>query len=509
MANPNLTLPSGQVISGSDPNYAEYARQQGVNTPTPVQPPVQPTQPPIQSQQPQAPQGSVAIDGAKYDTRDKQQSAFTNIQPIGNTLYGTPRSPVVPDVIPQTDFGNALSSEQSAQMESTANQKVGFNEKQIGELNKANERRVAGTASDIDIKNLTYAEGKGWSPTEAKQEEVIEPSTTDKIFNLMGNLTQERINAKEKAMKDQDLMAKGEAIAIAQTLANKLRTDLQNQGILDIKKEDAIRSKPILTSQIQGQLSEMSREQKLDTMIMQNNYNNALVELQIAEGNYDRAREIVKETADDAYNMSVDKLNAMLFKNEIEDMAAQKLEKSLLEEREMALSGYVHIKSPESLKGLTEDQIYRDPVNGNIYMKPEPTVSRVMEINGVTYGFDDKGNKIVNYGPTGKGGGGGSSPTSNVDEAKSNAFQSARDYVKENSDKTPAELRVGLLALNAQSKTKLSVTEINAIIAEVEDNEKDNTSADVISQFLGKSKAEPLAESVEKKKNLFQKLFNL
>ena len=78
----------------------------------------------------------------------------------------------------------------------------------------------------------------------------------------------------------------------------------------------------------------------------------------------------------------------------------------------MALNGYVHIKSPESLKGLTEDQIYRDPVNGNIYMKPEPTVSRVMEINGVTYGFDDKGNKIVNYGPTGKGGGGGSSSPS-------------------------------------------------------------------------------------------------
>ena len=41
---------------------------------------------------------------------------------------------------------------------------------------------------------------------------------------------------KEKAMKDQDLMAKGEAI-IYRTLANKLRTDLQNQGILDIKRK--------------------------------------------------------------------------------------------------------------------------------------------------------------------------------------------------------------------------------------------------------------------------------
>lgn len=387
---------------------------QGVGNPTPITQAPQAPAPISSPQTPQAPQGSVAIDGAKFDTREKQQEAFTNIQPIGNTLYGTPRSPVVPDIISQTDFSNALSSEQSAEMESIANQKIGFNEKQIGELNKANERRVAGTANDIDIKNLTYAESKGWSPSEAKKEEVIEPSTTDKIFNLMESLTRERINAREKAMKDQDLMAKGEAIAVAQTLANKLRTDLQNQGIMDIKEQDVVRSKPILTSQIAGQLNEMSREQKLDTMIMQNNYNNALVELQIAEGNYDRAREIVKETADDAYNMSLDQLNAMIFKNEIEDKAAQRLDQSLQEERALALEGYVHIKSPESLKGLTEDQIYRDPVNGNIYMKPEPTVSRVMEINGVTYGFDDKGNKIVNYGPTVKGGGGGGGTTSDV-----------------------------------------------------------------------------------------------
>ena len=57
---------------------------------------------------------------------------------------------------------------------------------------------------------------------------------------------------------------------------------------------------------------------------MQNNYNNALVEQQ---GNYSKK---LKES--DAYNMSVDKLNAMLFKNEIEDMVS-KIEKSLLEER--------------------------------------------------------------------------------------------------------------------------------------------------------------------------------
>jgi len=34
-----------------------------------------------------------AISGAQYNTREKQQSAFSNIRPIGNTLYGIPNMP--------------------------------------------------------------------------------------------------------------------------------------------------------------------------------------------------------------------------------------------------------------------------------------------------------------------------------------------------------------------------------------------------------------------------------
>ena len=41
--------------------------------------------------QPTPPAGKVAIPGAQYDTREKQQSAFTGIEPVGNTLYGIPK----------------------------------------------------------------------------------------------------------------------------------------------------------------------------------------------------------------------------------------------------------------------------------------------------------------------------------------------------------------------------------------------------------------------------------
>jgi hypothetical protein len=38
------------------------------------------------------------IPGAQYGTREAQQAAYTNIQPIGNTLYGTPRINAMPTI---------------------------------------------------------------------------------------------------------------------------------------------------------------------------------------------------------------------------------------------------------------------------------------------------------------------------------------------------------------------------------------------------------------------------
>ena len=403
MEKKDIKLDNGQVISVNDPNYAEYASQ-GAN-----QPPVTPVAPTAPQAQPNAPSGSVAISGAEYNTKEKQQAGFTNIQPIGNTLYGIPK-PVVPGILPQQDLTNAMNSEVLETKGAEASNNIGFNEQQIAGLNAANLRTIQGKATEADIKNLDYAKGKGWTPTEAKTETlqpasagvIGEPtpakSTTDQIFEMMFNMGNLRAEAKAEAAKDQDLMGKGEAIATSSTLVNKLRTELQNKQIYDIKDQDVVRAKPILTSQIAGQLSEMSREQKLDAMIMTNNYNNALVELQIAQGNYDRAREIVNETADDVYNASVDQINALQFKNQIETIEADRLKENLTYERDLSMAGYVHLKSPEDLKGLKESEIFRDPVSGRMYLKPEPTVSQIMEVNGRQVGIDDKGNIIKDFG---------------------------------------------------------------------------------------------------------------
>lgn len=50
----------------------------------------------IKSQVKQPPVGAVPIPGAQFNTREKQQAGFSNIQPIGGTLFGVPRAPKIP-----------------------------------------------------------------------------------------------------------------------------------------------------------------------------------------------------------------------------------------------------------------------------------------------------------------------------------------------------------------------------------------------------------------------------
>ena len=42
--------------------------------------------------------GFTAINGAKFNTKEAQQANFNDIQPIGNTLYGVPKTPTSTDI---------------------------------------------------------------------------------------------------------------------------------------------------------------------------------------------------------------------------------------------------------------------------------------------------------------------------------------------------------------------------------------------------------------------------
>jgi len=392
-------MPNVNDYNWTDPATGK-ATAPGVGNPTLKASPPAPTTKPNEA---------VAINGAEFNTSEKQKENFTDIQPQGNTLYGVPKaptSPVLPDVISQSDFDTSMSAEKLSEVTNQAKSLTNFTPEQTKSLDTLNAKIETGyEPTQTDINNLDYAKTKGYvynPSTEPKVESATgtpeaNKSTVDQIFESKSNMATVRANARAEASKTLGLDEKSTAIAVAHNVVIELRTDLEKKGIIDIKDANVIKGKPILTAQIAGQLKEMSADQKLDTMIMQINYNRALEEEATAQGNYDRAYEIVKETASDAYQGAKDQIDALLFKGEIEQIAADKLTTQLEDERDLALDGYVLIKSAE---GLTEDQIYRDPVNGNIYLKPKPTVASTMEIGGITYGFDDQGNKIATYGRT-------------------------------------------------------------------------------------------------------------
>lgn len=393
--NASSLMSSGYQLMGASGKYIPTTPTPTVASTTPVtNTPATPAATPAPT--PTIPEGATRIADPNELKKLTEEQIYRDT--TSNAIYKRPEA-VVPNTITQTDFSSAMSPEEAGKLEEKAKQNVQFDEKQIADLNKAYQRQVAGTASDTDNKNIAYAKGKGWKPTETQTEETAKPKTTEEmIYELYSNIGKMRAEAKAEAMKEQGLDEKSQKISEAQSYVNKLRTELQNQGIMDIKEQDVIRAKPILNSQIAGQLNELSREQKLDTMILQNNYNNALVEQQIAQGNYDRAREIVKEISDDYFDNLQLQLDSLKFKNQIEDKEYDRMRADLEYERQLGLEGYTHIKSPEGLKGLTEDKIFRDPVSGKIYIKPEPKVAQIIDINGRKVGLDENGNKIRDYG---------------------------------------------------------------------------------------------------------------
>ena len=82
--------------------------------------------------------------------------------------------------------------------------------------------------------------------------------------------------------------------------------------------------------------------------------------------------------------------------------------------------------------------------------------------------FDKQGNKIANYGKTEKpkGGSGGSGGSGGGGEDGSvSDFDYAVSIVDANPDATPDELKTELLAMNNRGEIKLTVSEINSIVA--------------------------------------------
>jgi len=125
----------------SDVDNVNYAKSKGFSTPS----------------------GSVPIPGAQYNTRELQQANFSNIQPVGNTLYGVPNqqgssnpNPLLPGGSPTDspttptspmDGFNILLGEALKKMQ-------GVNADELYKRKRALERTVIGKSSEVTPEEL-------------------------------------------------------------------------------------------------------------------------------------------------------------------------------------------------------------------------------------------------------------------------------------------------------------------------------------------------------------------
>ena len=205
-------------------------------------------------------------------------------------------------------------------------------------------------------------------------------SAQEKIVDLLGGIGTKRAEVTKQAREDVGLNEKSDAITTAETLVNDLRTELANQQIFDFKELEDLKGKPLLRSTIAIRSAELSQDQKLDLMITQNDYNNALVGQNIAQGNYTRAQEIVQQTADDFLENTQFQLQALEAQGQIDEQQRISLENQALFERDLTKDGGFVPITPEQASTMREADTWEDPVTGKFYRRPvDPTATLTYE----------------------------------------------------------------------------------------------------------------------------------
>ena len=247
---------------------------------------------------------------------------------------------------------------------------------------------------------LDEEEITGPAPTGDVAEVAEQPkalSAQDKIAELLGGVGTQLAETKAQARKDVGLSEKSQAIAEAQTVVSDLVTQLANQQIIDEKEIRALegQGRGIPLSIINAQQADLSSEQKLDLMITQNNLNNALVQQNIAQGNYDRAQSIVQETADTFFENFQFQLQALEAQGQIDDKEARALETQAMFERDLTRDeGFMPI-TPEQASTMREADTWEDPVTGKFYRRPAVGAGETFTLTPGQTRFDANGNIIA------------------------------------------------------------------------------------------------------------------
>ena len=186
------------------------------------------------------------IDGAKYNTRELQQSNFDNIQPIGNTLYGVAKQTTPPAQPTQPKTDDITSQLPSQTTQDVINEAFVNSSKANLETQKKSMMEIYNKQLE-DVKRKQEEYNAKIEKSEAKQDQAVQG-----VEELTQPFQEDLEKSERERLKiDENYFANQKSITELETLLNSATSEIE-----------AAKSRPGLASVKQGQVYKIQTDYK-------------------------------------------------------------------------------------------------------------------------------------------------------------------------------------------------------------------------------------------------------
>lgn len=327
-----------------------------------------------------APQGSVAIPGAQYNTRALQQANFSQITPIGNTLYGVPNvasnltssqltggTPNVPAATANNQTSpdatmagaNQYMTQLQADLAAQQAQQQALESRLTAGQTSANDLLAQigqkGTEYQSELEKYNYTANVAQLQDVNKQIASLTAAYNQRITDNQGRpILNAIIGGQESLLRRQQAAEVGGLSAIAQALQGNI-TLAQNtaKDAINVKYEPMENQLKQQLQQIEFLYNDLSRADQKKADAQTALLNERLRVMEEQKNTETNISNIVLTAAQNP-NADINTLNAI--------RSAKTLDEAIL-----IASGATPILTPAGLSGLTENQIIR--VGNKIYKK--------------------------------------------------------------------------------------------------------------------------------------------
>lgn len=215
-------------------------------------------------------------------------------------------------------------------------------------------------------------------PTASKTGEIAQPKTAFQDMEAFVNDYSKSAEQKMTELADQQgLETKSQEITQAEENLSSIDNQINAYNLDLLGQAEDIKNKPILLGDISQKLNALDDRSKINLMLLNSNRNKALADYNAKVGDYQRASEIVKESAADWKETQKMKLD--LYAQKVNMDSEQKKELTVKNDDDFSKmeKGYVQITPDQEkkyeqdiLSGKAEGSIYTD-VYGQKWFKPK------------------------------------------------------------------------------------------------------------------------------------------